>query len=120
MKKAIDEIVISRKQAQDLLRDIYPTDKTLLAIRDAIIGRTMTLGEFAVRVTEGYHMASCVICPPERHRQDITGPTKQGHYWWICACGDEGGPYESYNRACDAIARHKLTGSADDAKEDNG
>lgn len=44
-----------------------------------------------------------------RHRQDITGPTKQGHYWWICACGDEGGPYESYNRAWDATVDHERT-----------
>ena len=45
--------------------------------------------------------------PRARHRQDITGPTKQGHYWWICACGDEGGPYESYNRAWDATVDHE-------------
>ena len=45
------EIVISRKQAQDLLRDVKPTDATLLAIRNSIIERALRSGEFIVRVT---------------------------------------------------------------------
>ena len=52
MSRRINEIIISRTQAQALLRDLKPTDETLLAIRDAIVGRTMSPGEFIIRVVK--------------------------------------------------------------------
>ena len=42
------------------------------------------------------------------HYTVITGPTKNGYYWWICeTCGDEGGPHENYNEAWDATVDHE-------------
>lgn len=30
-----------------------------------------------------------------------------GMYWWVCTCGDEGGPHENYNEAWDATVDHE-------------
>lgn len=31
----------------------------------------------------------------------------QEQIWWICTCGDEGGPFESYEAALDADIKHE-------------
>ena len=30
-----------------------------------------------------------------------------GRYWWVCPCGDEGGPYDLWEQAWDAVVRHE-------------
>ena len=33
-----------------------------------------------------------------------------GRYWWVCPCGDEGGPYDLWEQAWDAVVRHERRG----------
>ena len=33
-----------------------------------------------------------------------------GRYWWVCPCGDEGGPYDFWEQAWDAVVRHERGG----------
>ena len=41
--------------------------------------------------------------PP--HQTTITDT--HGRFWWVCACGDEGGPYAIWERAWDATVEHE-------------
>jgi hypothetical protein len=45
-----------------------------------------------------------------RHQIEVRDGYKARDYWWVCTCGDEGGPYEMWEFAHDAALNHSVAG----------